>query len=108
MRALICAAALALAGCGSFAGMVPGAPERDVLGVSADQPRNEATATTATAAATRKLAYKQSQLCTNGVDPVRQDVEPAQQGRALVDWQLRCRPYHFTVLGQDLAGLVPY
>jgi hypothetical protein len=103
------AALLMLAGCGSFIGRVPPDNNRLVLGVTADEPRGESDAAPPVLpAAAATLAYKESQICTRGFEPLRQDVEPAQQGRAMVDWQFRCKPYDFSLLGLDFAGLVPF
>lgn len=108
MRGPITAAAfmLMLAGCGSFTGTVPNNPVRDVLGVSADEPGG--VGTNVIPAAQHALAFKESQICTRGYIPLRQDVERGENDRAFADWQFSCKPYGLSLLGFDVAGLVPF
>jgi hypothetical protein len=108
MRIAILAVGVAglLAACSTFAGSVPGDPSRDNLGVAAHQPTLGEGADVPPAI-DRQLAWKMSQLCTNGNGPVQQDLEPAERNEQLVDWQFRCSPYRFSVLGVPLAGVVP-
>ncbi|MGH6976718.1 MAG: hypothetical protein ACREED_06805 [Stellaceae bacterium] len=64
-------------------------PARDVIGVSA---ANNKVADDA--AAQELLAWKASQICTvPGYDVQKKDVEPAENGERIADWQLRCQPY---------------
>ena len=108
MRKAILAAGLAglLAACSTFAGTVPGDPSRDNLGVSAHQPIL-GDGSGAAPAIVRQLDWKMGQLCTDGHEPLRQDLEPAERDEQLVDWQFRCSPYRLSVLGLPLAGIVP-
>jgi hypothetical protein len=99
-----------LGGCGTFTGKVATDPARDVLGVSADQPRagaDEAAPQPVLDMTARALDYKESQICTRGFDPVRQDVEPGSNDRVFADWQFRCKNYHFSLPGIDLA-FIPF
>jgi hypothetical protein len=108
MRQAIWAAGLAgvLAACSTFAGSVPGDPSRDVLGVAVHQPSPGEGGAVQPAAA-RAVDWKLSQICTTGHEPVQQEAEPAEGDKQLVDWQTRCSPYRFSVLGVPLAGIVP-
>jgi len=64
-------------------------PARDVIGVSTAT--NKAVDN---AAARDLLAWKASQICTvPGYDVQKKDVEPAEDGTQIADWQLRCQPY---------------
>jgi len=64
-------------------------PARDVIGVSAATGK-----ATDDAAAPKLLAWKADQICTvPGYDVQKKDVEPAEDGQQIADWQLRCRPY---------------
>ena len=82
---LIVALAALVAGCVP----VDREPARDVIGVSA------ATGKSADDAAAQKLlAWKASQICTvPGYDLQKKDIEPAENGARIADWQLRCQPY---------------
>ncbi|HZT51830.1 MAG TPA: hypothetical protein VFA22_07855 [Stellaceae bacterium] len=89
MKAWVVVAVAALA-----AGCVPVErdPARDAFGVSAAAA--DAGDAAHDAAALKLLAWKVDQICTvSGYDRLRQDVEPAEDKQAIVDWQLRCRPY---------------
>jgi hypothetical protein len=79
--------------CAGLAACVPVArdPVRDVIGVSAARPTSGDQAPDD--ATTGLLAWKASQLCTNGYDMVRQDIESAEDDQQLVDWQLHCAYY---------------
>jgi hypothetical protein len=39
------------------------------------------------------LDMKARQVCTNGYDRLKEDIEPAEDNLQIVDWQVRCRPY---------------
>jgi len=66
-------------------------PARDVIGVSVARPASGDRAPDD--ATTSLLAWKTAQICTNGYDLVRQDIEPAEDDQQLIDWQLRCAYY---------------
>ena len=67
-------------------------PARDVVGVSVAT--GHETDAAHDAAAQKLLAWKARQICTvPGYDVQKQDVEAAEEGQQIVDWQLRCRPY---------------
>jgi len=87
-----------IAGCGSFMPVIPGNPDRLGIGVSAARPAAAGTAEP-DADVSHTLQWKVSQLCTNGSDRISQNFEPAEQDQQLVDWQLRCSPYHLSFIG---------
>lgn len=107
MRRWLLVAALAglLSGCGtvgdvlsqSVSPSVPSDPAREVIGVSVARPAAAGTANP-DAQVTQQLEWKAGQICTNGYDRTRQDIEPAEADQQFVDWQLRCRRYHFSFL----------
>jgi hypothetical protein len=106
---VICAAGL-LQACGTYDGTLPGNPGREVFGVSAHQPnldQGDNATPAASVAADRKLDWEESQLCTLGTVPVREDVEPGDADKQIVDRQVRCRPYEFSMFGYSLAHLIP-
>jgi hypothetical protein len=99
----ICAAGL-LQACGTIDGNVAGNPSREAIGVAIHQPNQADSATpAATPAAERKLDWEQSQLCTLGATRLSQDVEPGEAEQQIVDRQLRCTPYQFSVFGVPLG-----
>lgn len=102
MRRWLSIAALAglLAGCAATAEE----PSRDIFGVATARPTATAGTTTPEAMVDSVLTWKAEQLCTLGYDRVRQDVVPAEEGRQLVDWELRCQPYQLTL---PIVGPVP-
>jgi hypothetical protein len=103
----VCAAGL-LQACGTFSGTVSGDPGREIVGVMAHQPdQGDAAAPAPSPAADRKLDWQQSQLCSLGAMPVREDVEPGDADQQLVDRLVRCQPYEFSIFGVSLAGIVP-
>jgi hypothetical protein len=90
-RWIVIAAASGLLGaCGSFDGMGPVDPPRQVVGESApqtgpaDAPGEQAVA---------MLQWKVSQLCTRGYIDPKETIEPAANDKQLVDWEFRCAPY---------------
>jgi hypothetical protein len=93
-----------LSGCGtvgdvlgqSVSPSLPSNPARNVLGVSVARPA--AGTAEPDAQLVQQLEWKAGQICTRGYDRTRQDIEPAEADQQLVDWQLRCRPYHFSFL----------
>lgn len=103
---LVASAAL-LVGCGSFDGTLPGAPAREVFGISTPQPGAEGN-TTVTLEATKALNWKVDRICTTPPLLQREDVEAAEPPRQFVDRQLRCSPYRLSILGVDLSGLSPF
>ncbi len=66
-------------------------PSRDEFGVSAARPDGGTTAPGNTE--TAQLDWKASQICIRGYAKTRQDVEPAEASRQLVDMKLRCGHY---------------
>jgi hypothetical protein len=97
-----------LAGCGTFTGTVATDPSRTLFGVEVSQPAPPPGDAAAQADAAKTLQWKVSQICTTGYGPVHEDVEPAESDHQIVDWQLRCSPYCFSLLGVNFAGLVPF
>jgi hypothetical protein len=97
---------VALAACGSFDGRVAGDPSREVIGVVTHQP-SSGDARTASPDAAARNDWRVSQICTNGYNMLRQDVEPGEADTQFIDWQLRCRPYGLNAFGVSFAGLVP-
>jgi len=103
----ICAAGL-LQGCGSYDGTLAGDPGREIFGVTAYQPKQGENVTpVATASAQRKLDWEESQICSLGALHVRQDVEPGDPQKDIVDRLDRCQPYELSIFGVSLAHLVP-
>ena len=100
---VIAAAASLLGACGSFDGMGPVDPPREVLGVSAPQTGpGDAPGTEAV----QILQWKVSQICTHGYNDPHEAVEPAADDKQLVDWQFRCAPYRIWM--RELAeGMLP-
>jgi hypothetical protein len=84
-----------LAACGSFSPSFTGDPDRLVHGVSVARPA--AGDAEPDDAVTQALNWKVSQICTHGADRLKQDIEPAEDGQQLIDWQLRCKPYHLSL-----------
>ena len=76
-----------------LAGCVPIAtdPARDTFGLSTG--RKDAGSAAPADAEAAKLAWKASQICIHGNDQIRQDLEPAEAGRQIIDIQLRCGHY---------------
>jgi hypothetical protein len=101
-------AALLLQACGTFEGTLPPVPNREVIGVSARQPNPGENVTPApTAAANRKLDWEESQLCTLGPVRVSEAAEPGDADQQLVDRQVRCAPYEFSMFGLSFGNLIP-
>lgn len=102
---VILAAAGMLGACGSFDGMGPVDPPRQVVGVSApqtgpgDAPGAEAVAI---------LQWKVSQICTHGYVQPRETIEPAADEKQLVDWQFQCAPYRIWARSLAPADLWPF
>ncbi|HUZ74341.1 MAG TPA: hypothetical protein VMU87_15265 [Stellaceae bacterium] len=92
------ALAAMLAGCGTFDGSLPTDAARTAFGVSATQPGTSEYAAP-TPQSLQTLHWKVAQTCTGGYALERQAVDPGQNGMQFADWQLRCRPYTFSVLG---------
>ena len=104
---VVCATGL-LQACGSFDGTLPGNPGREIFGVSNHQPNmGQGDSATPSQAAEQSLDWQQSQYCTLGTVPVREDVEPGDAGEQLVDRLVRCQPYEFSMFGFSFAHLVP-
>jgi hypothetical protein len=103
---LVAGLAATLSACGTFDGTVTGDLNREVLGVSSPQPGGSDTAV-ASDSAKAANDWKTSQICTLGYNRLSEDVEPAELDRQLVDWQLRCKPYDFSLPGIDLANRLP-
>jgi len=101
------ALAALLAGCGSFDGSLPGDPAREIFGISTPQSGAENN-TAVSPEAAKALAWKTRQVCTGPDQLQREDVEPAEPPRQLVDRQIRCSPYRLSILGVDLSGLSPF
>jgi hypothetical protein len=98
-RWLVAAAVVgSLGACSSFSPTGKTDPARTVIGVSAPQVR-DGTSTAAQPAAIDMVQWKADQICTHGIDRINEDAEPAEEGKQLVDWQLRCTPYRLSVFG---------
>jgi hypothetical protein len=76
---------------------VPSDPAREVIGVSVARPAAAGTASP-DARVTQQLEWKAGQICTNGFDRTRQDIESAEADQHFVVRQLRCRRDHFAIL----------
>jgi hypothetical protein len=94
---LMAVLAALISGCGSLMPVIPGDPDRLVIGVSAARPAADNQEPSAEVA--HALDWKVSQICTDGYARLNQTFEPAEQDQQLVDWQLRCNPYHLSVFG---------
>lgn len=90
-------------------------PERDVFGVSAAPvapavptapaaPAAPAATDNAAAQTDAVLAWKVSQLCTNGAELMKRETVAAEEGQQIVDQQLRCKHYAFSL---PLIGAIP-
>ena len=99
------AAASLVAACGSFSGMGPVDPPREVLGVSAPQ---TGPADAPGEQAVGMVQWKISQICTRGYLDPREEIEPAADERQLVDWQFRCAPYRLWALDFVPEGMWPF
>jgi hypothetical protein len=107
MKSWICVAAAALvASCGTFTGMTPSNPPREVVGFVVHDPAPNGAAPGP--AAEQKLDWETAQTCTHGVVAVTETEEPAENDAKLADRLARCRPYGFSMLGVSFAGLVPF
>jgi hypothetical protein len=107
---VVCAAGL-LQACGTYDGALPGNSGREIIGVSTHQPSQnpgDAATATPTQAAEQRLDWQQSQLCSLGTVPVREDVEPGVADQQLVDRLVRCQPYEFSMFGFSFANIVPH
>jgi hypothetical protein len=102
---LIVAAAGALGACGSFSGMAPVDPPREVLGVSAPQ---TGPADAPGPDAVGMLQWKVGQICTRGYTDPHEAIEPAADDKQLVDWQFQCAPYRIWALDLTAADLWPF
>jgi len=65
---------------------------RETIGVSLARPTDASNAP-ADEKQQALLDWKARQVCTNGYDRLKEDIEPAEDNLQIVDWQLRCRPY---------------
>ena len=100
------AAAALVASCGTFTGMAPSNPPREVVGFVVHDPAPNGAAPGP--AAEQTLQWETSQTCTLGVVAVKETEEPAENGAKHADRLARCRPYGFSMLGVSFAGLAPF
>ena len=75
-----------------FHGGPPADPARLAIGVSGERLAGSASAE-ADAKMRNYLDSKANQICTGGYDTVTVDTLAAEEGKQLVDEELRCRPY---------------
>lgn len=71
-------------------------PSRDVFGVSAARPAAAGTSAP-DAQVSQVLAWHIAQICTRGHELLKQDFDEAEASLQLVDQQVRCRPYRFSL-----------
>jgi hypothetical protein len=87
---VIAAVALLAVGCAT-----PRAPDRLVFGVSGDRPAG--TSSVADDEEMRRfLDWNVSQICTLGYDSLKVETLPAEDGKQLVDEEVRCRDYRLS------------
>ncbi|HLJ63417.1 MAG TPA: hypothetical protein VKT70_04880 [Stellaceae bacterium] len=91
MRARGCV--LILAGLLGACGMVDQDPSRDVFGVSASRPASQPN----DAKLHQYLEGRVLQICTHDYHLEKEEVEQGENQQVLVDWLVRCEPYHLTV-----------
>jgi hypothetical protein len=70
---------------------------RFIFGVSADRPVKAQGDAQLDQKIKTYLDSRVNQICTLGYDMIRQDLVQAESGQQLVDWEVRCRPYEFSL-----------